>query len=156
MTVDISSMTIRELEQLIDDASRRLDQLRVIAETKEQVDMLNARYLDATGRGRGQEWAQPTGAHDAYPQGWTVMHEGKTWESLTPANVWEPGVSGWREQSQESAEGEPSVPEWIQPTGAHDAYKRGDTVVYQGLTWTSAIDANVWAPGVYGWDQAHG
>ena len=46
----------------------------------------------------GEPWVQPTGAHNAYPLGITVTHVGKTWESLTPANVWEPGVSGWREQ----------------------------------------------------------
>lgn len=44
-----------------------------------------------------EPWQQPTGAHDAYPLGATVTHNGKAWESLIPFNVWEPGVSGWRE-----------------------------------------------------------
>lgn len=42
-------------------------------------------------------------------------------------------------------------PEWVQPTGAHDAYNKGDTVVHNGQTWTSDVDGNVWEPGVYGW-----
>ncbi len=40
---------------------------------------------------------------------------------------------------------------WVQPTGAHDAYQLGDRVTYNGQTWESTINANVWAPGVYGW-----
>ena len=42
-------------------------------------------------------WVQPTGAHDAYALGAKVTHNGKTWESTADANVWEPGVSQWRE-----------------------------------------------------------
>lgn len=42
-------------------------------------------------------------------------------------------------------------PEWVQPTGAHDAYNKGDKVTHNGLRWISAADSNVWEPGVYGW-----
>lgn len=50
--------------------------------------------------------------------------------------------------------GEPStIPEWVQPTGAHDAYAKGDNVMHNGSQWESNIDANVWEPGVYGWDR---
>lgn len=45
-------------------------------------------------------------------------------------------------------------PEWVQPTGAHDAYAKGDKVSHNGSHWTSSIDANVWEPGVYGWTVA--
>ena len=61
----------------------------------------------ATGKVDGAAWVQPTGAHNAYPLGWKVTHGGKTWENITPANVWEPGVSGWREVV---AEGYPACP----------------------------------------------
>jgi len=43
--------------------------------------------------------------------------------------------------------------EWKQPTGGHDAYNKGDKVSYNGKHWESEIDANVWAPGVYGWKE---
>ena len=43
------------------------------------------------------EWIQPTGAHDAYPMGAHVSHNGKHWESEIDANVYEPGVYGWTE-----------------------------------------------------------
>ena len=45
-------------------------------------------------------------------------------------------------------------PEWIQPTGAHNAYKKGDKVTHDGKKWISTADANTWAPGEYGWEEA--
>lgn len=44
-------------------------------------------------------------------------------------------------------------PEWIQPTGAHDAYALGAHVSHKGKHWESDIDANVYEPGVYGWSE---
>lgn len=41
-------------------------------------------------------------------------------------------------------------PEWIQPTGAQDAYMQGDKVSHDGKHWVSAIDNNVWEPGAIG------
>lgn len=75
------------------------------------------------------------------------LHGGKTWESLTGGNVWEPGVSGWREVTT----GGPPV--WVQPTGSQDAYNTGDRVIYQGSVYESKINANVWSPAGYpaGW-----
>lgn len=45
------------------------------------------------------------------------------------------------------------IPEWKQPTGAQDAYKKGDVVRHNGFVWESTADSNVWEPGVYGWTQ---
>ena len=42
-------------------------------------------------------------------------------------------------------------PEWKQPTGAQDAYAKGDKVSHNDRHWISDVDANVWEPGVYGW-----
>ena len=44
-------------------------------------------------------------------------------------------------------------PEWVQPTGAHDAYEKGAKVSHNGKHWVSTMDANVYEPGVYGWDE---
>ena len=44
-------------------------------------------------------------------------------------------------------------PEWKQPAGSHDAYKKGDKVTHNGKKWSSDVDANVWEPGVYGWSE---
>lgn len=43
---------------------------------------------------------------------------------------------------------------WTQPTGAHDAYAEGAVVLHGGERWRSAIGANVWEPGVHGWEKA--
>lgn len=44
------------------------------------------------------------------------------------------------------------IPVWKQPTGAHDAYNKGDKVRHKGSIWVSAVDANTWEPGVFGWE----
>lgn len=41
-------------------------------------------------------------------------------------------------------------PEWIQPTGAHDAYMKDDKVNHNEQHWISLIDNNVWEPGGVG------
>lgn len=49
------------------------------------------------------------------------------------------------------------IPVWKQPTGAQDAYQKGDKVHYPGKSdpvYVSTVDNNVWEPGVYGWDLA--
>lgn len=95
-------------------------------------------------------WVQPTGAHDAYAEDAAVTHAGKAWRNLTPANVWEPGVSGWRLLWGQAGN---EWPEWVQPTGAHDAYNIGDKVTFQSKRYVSTINANVWSPTAYpqGW-----
>jgi hypothetical protein len=101
---------------------------------------------DAIALGVPAPWLQPLGSHDAYPNGAMVTHKGKTWMSNYDYNVWEPGVSGWTEQVPGGG-----TPEWIQPTGAHDAYGLNAEVTHLGKYWRSTVDANTWEPGVYGW-----
>ena len=45
-------------------------------------------------------------------------------------------------------------PEFKQPTGAHDAYAKGDKVTFEGKHYISLIDANVYSPTAYpaGWN----
>lgn len=45
-------------------------------------------------------------------------------------------------------------PEWVQPTGAQDAYRVGDKVSHNGKHWICTLDYNTYEPGVYGWDEA--
>ena len=46
-------------------------------------------------------------------------------------------------------------PEWVQPTGAHDAYAKGDKVTYNGKRYISLIDGNTYSPDAYpaGWEM---
>ena len=43
-----------------------------------------------------------------------------------------------------------TIPEWVQPLGSEDAYKKGDQVRHTGKVWESLVDANVWEPGAAG------
>lgn len=46
------------------------------------------------------------------------------------------------------------IPVWKQPTGAQDAYMKGDKVHYpdeNGPVYESEMDYNTYAPDVYGW-----
>lgn len=44
-------------------------------------------------------------------------------------------------------------PEFVQPTGAHNAYNTGDKITYNGKHYESTMDGNVWTPDAYpqGW-----
>lgn len=44
-------------------------------------------------------------------------------------------------------------PEWRQPLGSEDAYHLGDKVSHNDKHWQSTVEANIWEPGVYGWDE---
>ena len=125
-------------------ASAAQDAARARAELADAIIDATAALMEDAHTDRAA-WVQPTGAHNAFPKGATVTHNGKDWESLTPANVWPPGVTGWREVVAEG----PAA--WVQPLGAHDAYPLGAKVTHKGKTWTSTAAANVWRPGVYGW-----
>ena len=59
------------------------------------------------------------------------------------------------EKVEEGGEEAPSeeYPEWVRPTGAHDAYAQGAKVSHNGKKWTSDVGGNVWEPGVYGWTE---
>lgn len=43
------------------------------------------------------------------------------------------------------------VLEWQQPDSTN-AYMKGDKVKFEGITYVSTVDNNVWQPGVYGWE----
>jgi len=62
--------------------------------TRTHHDPLTTPALFGRAQGQSDPWVQPTGAHDAYPLGAIVTHNGKTWESLIANNVWEPGGVG--------------------------------------------------------------
>lgn len=98
----------------------------------------------------------------AYPQGWeevtaagdpgTTPEPGTEPEPETPT---EPGTEQKPGQDPETGGEETgeTVPAFVQPTGAHDAYQTGDRVIYNGKIYESTIDNNVWSPDTYpqGW-----
>lgn len=71
---------------------------------------------------------------------WTPPQTPSLWNTISPPTT---------------EEGEDIIPEWVQPTGAHDAYKTGDKVIFEGQVYESLIDANTWSPSDYpqGWRE---
>lgn len=83
-----------------------------------------------------------------------VQHNELLWKCISPHKSqpdWAPGiaVSLWSRTSDPAEE----WPEWIQPTGAHDAYEKGAKVSHNGKHWISEYDANVYEPGIFGWKE---
>lgn len=89
--------------------------------------------------GEVSTWVQPTGAHDAYPLGARVLFNGNTWISTIPANVWQPGVTGWTNESA------PQIGAWV---SGEQGLKIGDLRTYQGATYRVIQNPgiNIWPP----------
>lgn len=105
---------------------------------------------------------QAAAVPDAFPK-WALdvaykgddrrRYAGALWKCIqahTSQAGWEPPnvPALWKKVSSQG-----EIPEWVQPTGAHDAYAKGDHVMHNDKEWTSTIDANVYEPGVYGWEE---
>lgn len=75
----------------------------------------------------------------------------KCLQAHTAQSDWTPdvAVSLWVRVDDPSEE----YPEWRQPTGAQDAYQKGDKVSYEGKHYISTVDNNVWSPTTYGWEE---
>ena len=48
-----------------------------------------------------------------------------------------------------------TVLDWEQPDSTNP-YMKGDKVLFNGITYVSTIDNNIWQPGVYGWEVVEG
>lgn len=87
------------------------------------------------------EWRTDT----AYSVDERISHEGLLYRCVqahTSQAGWSPDLTPalWARVSVEE------WPEWVQPTGAQDAYMAGDKVSHNGKHWVSAVDNNVWEP----------
>lgn len=62
-----------------------------------------------------------------------------------------------QEQTEEPIEPEPveEYPEYVVPSGAHDAYNTGDKITYNGKKYICKMDNCVWSPDVYpgAWEE---
>ena len=72
-------------------------------------------------------------------------------QSHTSQTGWEPHKTPalWTRISLEE------WPEWVQPTGAQDAYDLGAKVSHKDAHWTSDYDNNTWEPSVFGWSRVN-
>ena len=60
-----------------------------------------------------------------------------------------------KEVVQEPTEPVEEYPEYVQPTGAHNAYQTGDKVTYNGKKYICKMNNCVWSPDIYpaGWEE---
>lgn len=109
------------------------------------ISKLVREVFDAAG-GDGQPWKQPTGAHDSFPINVVVTHKGKVWRSTIDFNSFEPGVQGWKLETDDEC------PEFVQPTST-EYYNQGDPAMFDGVCYESLINTNVYSPAEYpaGW-----
>lgn len=115
------------------------------------IEALSASLSDETAL-TGVELFPPWSVGKAYATGDRVQYEGTLYKCVqghTSQADWTPPVtpSLWTAVSIDE------YPAWVQPTGAHDAYSKGDKVTHSGKRWTSDVDNNTWEPGVYGWAE---
>ena len=89
------------------------------------------------------------------------QHNGKLFKVIqahTTQSEWEPqnvpGLFNTIIPSQTEG-GDQIIPDFVQPTGGHDSYKKGDKVVFEGKVYESLIDNNAYSPTAYpaGWKK---
>ena len=122
--------------EYIDPAQSALDEILPTL-TDEQAELIPQVF---------PEWV----ADKSYAVGDRVRDDGKLYRCVqahTSQEGWEPHSTPalW---VRTAPEGE--IPDWIQPTGAQDAYNTGDKVKHVSKVWVSLVDANVWEPGTAG------
>ena len=59
------------------------------------------------------------------------------------------------QEVEEPTEPVEEYPEYVQPTGAHDAYNTGDKITYNAKKYVCKMDGCVWSPDTYpaGWEE---
>lgn len=82
-------------------------------------------------------------------------HLFKVNQDHTSQKQWVPGETGTESLYTNLELNEGGYLVWQQPTGAHDAYNKGDIVDYNGQLYKSLIDGNVYSPDAYpaGWEK---
>ena len=60
-----------------------------------------------------------------------------------------------KESTEEPSEPVEEYPEYVKPSGAHDAYNTGDKITFEGKKYSCKMDGCVWSPEEYpqGWEK---
>lgn len=154
-------MSAEEIDAIQDEANKaeKIERTRSLTESEVSrliiAQQINTLTVDDNTALRMLEFYPEWAAGQAYTAGYKVQHGGKLWRCLqnhTSQDGWEPesAPSLW---AKVLIPDETVVPEWEQPDSTNP-YNTGDKVSYNGKTWVSDIDGNVWEPGVYGWTEA--
>nr|DAX75108.1 MAG TPA: ChiA1-BD-binding domain protein [Caudoviricetes sp.] len=96
----------------------------------------------------------------AYSKGQVVKYKDELWEVIQDHSSqvdWTPDSVPALFKSvtaPKTNDGVEIVPDFKQPKGGHDAYKKGDKVKFEGKVYESLIDNNSYSPSAYpqGWE----
>lgn len=131
---------LKEQETLLEQIQRRS-----VLRTLDDVDAFSVRLLY-------DKWNKNT----EYLVNDRIMFENKFYKCLsdhTSDDTLKPTLANylWVEISDPNVE----WPEWKQPLGYADAYKKGDKVLFKGKKYISLIDSNTYSPETYpaGWEE---
>ena len=150
-SIDYSTLSNEDLCSVMRSAEEELKAREALVETEQKVVELQEKFLKVRDRDVPESdvpnWIQPTGAHDVYPKGFIVRHDGKIWVNQHPMNSWEPGTtnSQWIQSVIPEPENEAGIPEW----GVGQEVTLGDLRVYEGTVWSAVIGHVThegWAP----------
>lgn len=112
-----------------------------------------------TSKETARAWVAPTGAQDMYKQGeWMIYTDGKYYECLTDTNYSPTDLASAWKVDGEDAGGSTETDEWpefVQPSGSHDAYKTGDKITFNGKHYVCKMDGCTYSPTDYpgGWTE---
>jgi hypothetical protein len=95
----------------------------------------------------------------AYSKGKVVKYKDELWEVIqdhTSQSDWTPDSVPALFKSvtaPKTNDGVEIIPDFKQPAGGHDAYKKGDKVKFEGKVYESVVDNNAYSPTAYpaGW-----
>ena len=154
----LRDMTSEEITAMQDAAARaEVEEKRRPLSFSEVQEMLVRQQIntltvdDQTAMRMLEYYPAPDAA--SYAAGDRIQYNGKLYKCLqahTTQADWNPvdAHSLWAEVL--AGQDGTAIGEWVQPDSTNP-YMRGDKVSYNGKTYESEVDNNVWAPGVYGW-----
>lgn len=89
-------MSDHDLQEAWRGVTDELNRRTTLAAAPGELDAILTRVLEAQGLQPGDPWRAPASTIDAYPEGWTVTHDRRTWTSRTTGNTSKPGRGeGW-------------------------------------------------------------
>lgn len=155
--IDLTDYDDEALADLRIQVLTELERRQTIATAETQAEQIATRYAQAIGRRDGDQWVQPSGAHDSIPPGAIVTHEGQAYRNDHGGlNPWPPGTpnSGWTpvwadgdDWTTTPPAGEDGAPAaWMSGV----AYQPGDTVTHDGAEWECILahtSHDGWKPG---------
>jgi chitodextrinase len=128
-----------------------VDRARALRQT---IESLATSMDDDTARDNAELFPRWVSGH-AYQVGDRVCHDGVLYKILqehTSQEDWTPDVAVSLFAEILPGQDGTEIGEWRQPDSTNP-YMMGDRVTYNGKTYESTIDNNVWSPDVYGWQE---